>query len=378
MSSLDTETLIIGAGPAGLAVAACLRRAAIPFVVLERGDRVGTSWHRHYDRLHLHTDKRNSALPFLPFPREYPRYPSREDVIDYLETYARLFEIRPHYGQEVTSATREHDLWVTRTRDRRYLSRHLVIATGYNDRPVVPTWPGHENFRGPIVHSSAYRNGEPYRGQRVLVVGFGNSGGEIAVDLWEHGARPSMSVRGPVNIVRREILGVPLVTLVILLGRLPPVVGDCLSAPIRRATIGSYARLGLRQADVGPLTQIAQRGRIPLIDVGTVQLIRQGMVTVYSAVERFTEGGVRFSDGREEPFDAVVLATGYRPAVADFLADDSEVLDANGQPRSHGARTALPGLYFCGFNLAATGMLREIAREAKAIAREISRDVRGW
>lgn len=377
MSNLDTATLVIGAGPAGLAVAACLRRAAIPFVVLERGDRVGVAWHNHYDRLHLHTDKRHSALPFLPFPREYPRYPSREDVIDYLESYARLFEIRPLYGQEVTNTSREHDLWVTRSRDRLYPSRHLVIATGYNGRPVVPTWPGQDDFSGPIVHSSAYRNGEPYRGQRVLVVGFGNSGGEIAVDLWEHGARPSISVRGPVNIVRREILGASILTLAIFLGRLPPVVADLLSAPIRQATIGSYARLDLCQADVGPLTQIAQRGRIPLIDVGTVRLIRRGFVTIYPGVERFTEGGVRFSDGREEPFDAVVLATGYRPAVADFLPDASDVLHANGQPRSHGARTALPGLYFCGFNVVASGMLREIAREAKAIAREISRDVRG-
>jgi indole-3-pyruvate monooxygenase len=374
MSNLDTDTLVIGAGPAGLAVAACLRRAAVPFVVLERDDRVGAGWHRHYERLHLHTDKGNSALPFVPFSRQYPRYPSRLEVIGYLEDYARQSEIRPVFGQEATLAHHEDGRWLTRTQDHLYVSRRLVIATGYNCRPVVPTWPDQDAFAGPIVHSSAYRNGEPYRSQRTLVVGFGNSGGEIALDLWEHDARPSLAVRGAVNIIPREILGVPILSLAILLGRLPPSVTDRLNALILRTIVGSYGRLGLRQAAEGPLTQIARRRRIPLIDVGTVRLIRAGQVAVYPGVERFTARGVCFTDGRDEPFDAVILATGYRPALADFLADAERVLDQNGNPRSPGARTALPGLYVCGFNVVATGMLREIAREAKTIAREISRE----
>lgn len=368
---LDADTLIVGAGPAGLAVAACLQRAEISSVILEQGDRVGVAWHRHYDRLHLHTNKGSSALPFAPFPRAYPRYPSREQVMRYLEAYAERFDIRPTFGAEVTLARREEGRWLSHTRDRRYASRSLVIATGYCRRPVLPTWPGQDAFGGPILHSSAYRNGEPYRGQRVLVVGFGNSGGEIALDLWERGARPGLAVRGPVNVIPREILGVPIPVQAILLGRLPSPVADRLTAPILRAVVGSYARLGLRQARIGPFTQIARRGRIPLIDVGTMHLIREGQVSVHPGVERLLPGGVRFVDGREESFDAAILATGYRPAVGDFLADADRVLDQHGVPRSHGARTDLPGLYFCGFNIVSTGVLREVAREAKAIARDI-------
>src|SRR5712692_7051150 len=126
VDKLDADTLIIGAGPAGLAVAACLRRAAISLVILERSDRVGAVWHRHYERLHLHTNKGNSALPFVPFAREYPRYPSRVDVIRYLEAYARQFAIRPVFGEEVTRAHHEDDRWLTRTREHLYVSRHLV------------------------------------------------------------------------------------------------------------------------------------------------------------------------------------------------------------------------------------------------------------
>jgi indole-3-pyruvate monooxygenase len=370
--TLDVDTLIIGAGPAGLAVAACLQRATISSVLLEQGDRVGVAWHRHYDRLRLHTNKGSSALPFAPFPRAYPRYPSREQVLGYLEAYAQRFDIRPTFGAEVTLARRDGDRWVTHTRERRYASRSLVIATGYCRRPVLPTWPGQDAFGGPILHSSSYRHGEPYRGRRVLVVGFGNSGGEIALDLWEHGAQPSLAVRGPVNVIPREILGVPILVQAILLGRLPPSVADRLTAPVLRAAVGSYARLGLRRAGPGPFTQVARRRQIPLIDVGTVRLIREGHVSVHPGVEHFTPQGVRFVDGREVSFDAAILATGYRPAVADFLADADRVLDEQGVPRSYGARTALPGLYFCGFNIVSTGVLREIASQAKAIARDIS------
>ncbi len=373
MGTCDTDTLIVGAGPAGLAVAACLRRAGIPFVILEQDERVGATWHRHYERLHLHTDKGHSSLPFRGFPAAVPRYPSREDFQRYLESYAQQFAIAPQFGEEVTLARREGTCWLTRTREHSYTSRHLVIATGYTRQPIVPTWPGQDVFRGPIVHSSAYQNGAPYQGQRVLVVGFGNSGGEIALDLWEHGAQPSMSVRGPVNVIPREVLGVPILTLSILLSRLPPAMTERLAALILGRIVGSYDGFGLRRAQVGPLTQIAQRRRIPLIDIGTMRLIREGTLTVYPGIERFTPEGVQFVDRREAPFDAIVLATGYRPALADFLTDTGQVLDSQGIPRLHGGRTALPGLYFCGFHVVPTGELREIGIAARAIARAI-----GW
>jgi choline dehydrogenase-like flavoprotein len=108
----ETDTIVIGAGPAGLAVGAVLRRAGVPFVMLERAGRVGESWHHHYDRLHLHTPKSHSALPFRAFPRTYPRYPSRQQVVEYLDDYARVFELAPEFGRDVQRCVRgADDVW---------------------------------------------------------------------------------------------------------------------------------------------------------------------------------------------------------------------------------------------------------------------------
>ncbi|HET8678591.1 MAG TPA: NAD(P)/FAD-dependent oxidoreductase [bacterium] len=370
-----TETVVIGAGPAGLAAAACLTRAGVPLVILEREQRLGASWHRHYERLHLHTDKNRSELPFLRYPGDYPRYPSRAQVIEYLESHARQFGVRPRFGQRVVSARRVEGSWQTRTADALYVSKTLVIATGYNGELYVPTWPGQESFAGEIVHSSAYGNGDPYRGKAVLVVGFGNSGGEIAIDLWEHGARATLAVRSPVNILPRDLLGIPILAIAIPLNRLPPRLADILTVPILRLVFGNLSGLGLRRSRYGPFAQIRRKARIPLIDVGTVGLIRRGHVQVRPGIERFTRDGVVFAGGQETRFDAVVMATGYRPALS-FLDEASAVTDAHGNPFASG-REVLPGLYFCGFHVSPTGMLREIAMEAKRIAREIARSYTG-
>src|SRR5512135_123686 len=129
---MTPDTIIIGAGPAGLAVAACLKRAAVAALILEQSDKVGATWHRHYDRLHLHTDKAHSALPFVPFPRACPRYPSRLQVIDYLEMYARQFQIEPRFGQQVVAARHADGVWQVQTQDAHYQALNLVIATGYS------------------------------------------------------------------------------------------------------------------------------------------------------------------------------------------------------------------------------------------------------
>ena len=376
-SSEHTHTVIIGAGAAGLAVGACLKRAGVPFVLLEQAEAVGSAWRGHYDRLHLHTAKRHSALPHLGFPDDAPKYPSRQQVVDYLDAYARHFDLAPRFGQRVVSARRRDDRWETRTEDHTYDSETLVVATGYTRVPHRPTWPGEDDFTGPVLHSSAYRNGAPFAGKRVLVVGFGNSAGEIAIDLHEHGARPVMSVRGPVNAVPRDLLGLPILSWSLLLGRLPHRLADRLSAPVRRLRIGDLSRYGLRRPSYGPLTQIREKGRIPLLDVGTLRLIREGHILVRPGIARFTPDGVVFDDGTEERFDAVVLGTGYRPRVADFLHLDegSTVVDADGTPHRSGCPPSAPGLYFCGFHVAPTGMLRAISAEAPAIAADIAADI---
>jgi len=359
-----TDVVVIGAGPAGMAVAACLRRADIPFLILERDNCVGSAWHKHYERLHLHTARRTSGLPYLPFPAEYPTYPSRTEVIAYLEAYARHFRLEPRFRQQVTSVQAVDGSWQTRTNDSLYLSRSLVVATGINQEPVIPTWPGQEAFKGSIVHSAKYKNGEPYRGNRVLVVGFGNSGAEIAIDLWEHGAQVSMSVRSPVNVVFRDTLGIPVQRLSILMSRLPGPVVDRLTAPMLRLRFGDLSKYGLTRPPYGAATQVRAYAKIPVIDVGTIKLIKQGKIKVYRGVEHFTETGVTFADGTQQPFDAVVLATGYRPGAALFLG--------NVDLPARDSLSSAPGLYFCGFHNSITGLLREISLEAPRIVDAIA------
>jgi indole-3-pyruvate monooxygenase len=367
------QTLVIGAGPAGLAVAACLERAGIRCLILEQDDKVGATWHRHYDRLHLHTDKGHSALPFVPFPREYPRYPSRLQVIGYLESYARQFHLEPRFGQQVVSARHANGSWEVQTQDALYQASNLVVASGYNREPCLPTWPGQATFRGTLLHASRYRSGEPFRNKAVLVVGFGNSGGEIAIDLCEHGARPSIAVRSPVNVIPRELFGIPILAIALLQRRLPPRWADALNAPILRVVMGDLTRYGLRKPSRGPATQIQRDARIPLIDVGTIDLIKRGQITVCPAIERFTEDGVVFTAGNQRKFDAVILATGYRPRVNAFLHSASAAHDEDGVPSSSGGEAPVPGLYFCGYHVSSTGMLREIALEALRIGAAIAR-----
>ncbi len=372
--AIQSHTIIIGAGPAGLAVAACLQKAGIPFLILEQDYKVGSVWHRHYDRLHLHTDKGHSALPFFPFPNDYPRYPSRLQVIDYLESYARGFQLNPRFGQKVISARHEDDIWLLKTQDTIYSASNLVVATGNSRVSYIPNWLGKASFRGALIHSSRYKNGEPFRNQRVLVVGFGNSGGEIALDLWEHGAQASIAVRSPVNVIPRELFGIPILTISIAQSKLPPRLVDAINSPILRFAIGDLSKYGLRKLSHGPTTQILNNSRIPLIDIGTINLIKQGKILVYPGIEEFTEDGVLFNDGKQGKFDAVIMATGYRPGLNTFLKGDSAVYDKEGKPRSSGQPTAVPGLYFCGYYVSPTGMLREISKEARQISALIAQN----
>lgn len=364
-----TETLIIGAGPAGLASAACLRVRGLPFTLAEQADVIGSSWHRAYERLHLHTARQHSALPFLPFPRGTPRYPSRQDVIDYLETYARHFRIEPLFGFRVSGIKRDADGWVAYSGADRIHARRVIVATGINAVPYLPTWSGREGFRGKIIHSSDYRNGEPFGRQRVLVVGFGNSAGEIAVDLHSHGARVALTVRGAVNVVPRDILGVPIASVAMALSHLPPRVADAVARPLVRLAIGDIGRLGLRESARGPLTEIASHGRIPLLDHGTLRLIRARQIEVLGEVTGLDETGVRFRDGSSREVDAIVAATGFRSGLEQLLEPAERPSPVSKEPPSAAGRS----LYFCGFTVTATGMFREIGIEARRIAHHIAR-----
>src|SRR5262249_18819606 len=160
----------------------------------------------------------------------------------------------------------------------------VVVATGYTRAPFRPSWPGLESYQGRVLHSSEYRNGDAWRGKDVLVVGFGNSGGEIAIDLAERGARPTLSVRSAVNIVPRDFLGIPILAWGIALSALPVRVADAIAWVVSRLAIGRLDRLGLEKLPYGPNRQIRRYRRIPLLDIGTVARIRRKEIAVVPGV----------------------------------------------------------------------------------------------
>jgi cation diffusion facilitator CzcD-associated flavoprotein CzcO len=365
------KVLIIGGGPAGLAVGGALKHAGIDSVLIERGETVGTRWHNQYERLHLHTAKRTSALPYFPFPANYPKYPSRQQVVDYLNAYADHFKLDVRCNTTAQSARKTADGWRVETDHDTYLAAHLIVATGFNDVPNIPMWQGQDHFGGTILHSVDFRSGATYKGKRVLVVGFGNSGAEIALDLCEQGAQTSVSVRNPINIVRRDLYGLPIQQWSIILSYLPPQVADLVNIPSTLRYYGDIERYGLRKLPYGPATQTRKYQTIPVIDIGTIQKIREGKISVYPGIESFTESAVKFVDGREVPFDVVVLATGYRPQLDQLLGDVTALVDDRGYPLVNGHETALKGLYFCGLQNASGGLLRQIGIEARQIEREI-------
>ena len=369
----QVDTLIIGASAAGLATAAGLQERGRRFEILEASAEVAPVWRRHYDRLHLHSPKSLSGLPGLKMPAAWPRYPAREQVVEYLERYQLHHGLKPNFEQQVTRVERDDDGWLVTTSDRQWRAPSVVIATGAARQPVRPSWPGQESFQGQILHSSEYRNGDPWRGRPVLVVGFGNSACEQAIDLVERGARAHLAVRSAVNVVPRDIAGlIPVLQLGILMQHLPPAVADALAAPMIRATVGDIRRVGLRKLPYGPNTQMARDRHIPLLDIGTMGHLRAGRIGVHPGIERFTADGVVFTDGTALAVDAVVLATGYRPGLDEFLPDWPQVCDEQGVPLVSGGATALPGLYFCGQFVSPAGMLREIGIESRRIAAHIA------
>src|SRR5438046_1053920 len=187
-------------------MSASLHRAGLPHLVVDRALEVAASWKQHYDRLHLQTAKKYSSLPFTPWAPEVPRYPSRTDIVRCLERYAEQHQIAPRFGVEVKRVTRGSTHFTVDTTAGQLAPRFVVVATGYNAVANRPEFPGLADFAGSVVHAESYKNPAPYVGKRTLIVGCGNSGAEIALDLAEQGIDAAMVVRGPVHVVPRDLL----------------------------------------------------------------------------------------------------------------------------------------------------------------------------
>jgi putative flavoprotein involved in K+ transport len=374
------DVIVVGAGPAGLAVSAELTRRGSRPLVLERGDAVGQRWRERYDRLHLHTVRGYSGLPGTPLPRDLGRFVAAEAFARYLQDYARRHAIdvrlRTGVAGVESRSTREGARWAVHLDSGEHLTaRTLVIATGRAAQPLTPAWPGSEEFAGDVLHSSGYRNPAAFSGRRMLVVGAGNSGGEIAADLSEAGASSvDLSVRTPPHIVRREIgpfwssqqSG-------ILLERLPTHVLDVVARVQDRLTMPDLTGSGLPRPRVGLATRIRRDGVVPLQDVGLVSALRSGAVRVRPELVALHPGGARFRDGTAGCYDTIIAATGFTPSLS-ALVRDAALLDARGLPCTSGGRPAAPGIYFIGYSITLSGALHDISTEARLAARTIARD----
>ncbi|MFJ2959287.1 flavin-containing monooxygenase [Streptomyces sp. NPDC087270] len=369
------DAIVIGAGPGGLAAAAALRERGLRPLVVERAEHVGASWRGHYDRLHLHTTRRLSALPGLPIPRRFGRWVSRDDVVRYLEKYAEYHELEIATGIEVGRVERKGAGWELPATGGRVLSSAVVVvATGHNHSPYIPDWPGRNTFSGDLLHAARYRNAVPYNGRDVLVVGAGNTGAEIAVDLMEGGAsRVRLAVRTPPHILRRSTLGWPAQASGIVCRRLPTRLVDRVAPYIERAGVPDLSAYGLPRPETGLYSRVLD-GAIPVQDVGLIAAVRSRRVEPVAAVAEFDGDKVRLADGSEISPEAVITATGYRRGL-EPLVGHLGVLDGRGRPVVHGARTpaSAPGLYFTGFTNPISGMFREMAIDARRIARAAAR-----
>ncbi len=375
------DAVIVGAGPAGLAAAQRLQAGGLRPLLVEKAAEVGAAWRRHYDRLHLHTPRAHSGLPGLAIPRAFGRYPSRANFVDYLESYARRFQLKPTFSTPVAAIRQDGKRWAVETPAQTIATPIVVVATGWADFPHMPRWPGMDGFRGQILHSSAYRNAAPYRGGRALVVGFGNSGAEIALDLAESGVDVTLSQRSPIRVLPRDLFGVPILEFALAQRFLPARLADAINAPILRLALGSLDKLGFKTAAKGAMQMIEEDRRVPVLDIGALQAIRAGRIKVRGAIRAFTGAGVEFAEGGEAAFDVVVLATGYKPDLRALLPDAQAALDGDGRPLVSDRATAAPGLYFVGALASPTGQLREIrlgATRVANLARRFLEDERGF
>ncbi|CAN0905019.1 Probable indole-3-pyruvate monooxygenase YUCCA3 [Linum grandiflorum] len=352
--------VIVGAGPSGLAVGAGLKREGVPFVILERANCIASLWqNRTYDRLKLHLPKNFCQLPNFPFPEDFPEYPSKFQFITYLESYAHHFDISPNFNETVQSAKYDETfgLWRVKTTVSKngtqieYICRWLVVATGENAEKVVPEFQGLDNFSGAVSHACDYRSGESYRGQRVLVVGCGNSGMEVSLDLCNHNATPSMVVRSSVHVLPREIMGKSTFELAVTLMKWMPLwMVDKVLLGVARVMLGNLEKHGLKRPCLGPLEHKNTQGKTPVLDIGALAKIRCGKIKVVPGIKKFGSGKVELVNGQVLEIDSVILATGYCSNVPSWLKEN-DMFSEDGVPKNPfpNGWKGKAGLYAVGF-----------------------------
>ncbi|XP_052198693.1 indole-3-pyruvate monooxygenase YUCCA2-like [Diospyros lotus] len=352
--------VIVGAGPSGLAAAACLKEKGVPSLILERANCIASLWkHKTYDRLHLHLPKQFCELPLMSFPSNFPTYPTKQQFLAYLEDYAQHFSLNPVFNKTVVSAEFDEvcGFWRVRSlgmkmEETEFVCQWLIVATGENAEEVVPKIEGMNEFSGKIVHTSLYKSGKSFQGKNVLVVGCGNSGMEVCLDLCNYNAQPSLVVRDSVHVLPQEMLGRSTFGVSMwLLKWFSMRAVDRFLLLMSRIMLGDTARLGLTRPNLGPLQLKSVSGKTPVLDVGTLKKIKKGHIKVRQGIKRLRHHTVEFVDGKIENFDAIILATGYKSNVPTWLKENNFFSEKDGfptKPFPHGWKGE-NGLFAVGF-----------------------------
>ena len=372
------NALVIGAGPAGLGAGAAIKRRGIPVLVLERGKSVATSWRHRYEGLRLNTPRVTSSPPVYRIPRKLGRWVAREDFVGYLEEYVEHTGLTVRSGVEAKRVDPSDGGWRVETSNGAFDASHVVVATGYDRVPVMPSWPGREGFTGELLHSADFRSPVPYRGRDVLVVACGNTGSEIATFLARAGAaRVRVAMRTPPNLVARELFGMPLTASAVVLERFPPVILDGAGRLSQWLLFGNVEKkLGIPPAPQGIQTTLSERRVAPLVDDGFVEEVERGRIDLVGAVEGFDGAEVLLAAGDRIQPEVVIAATGYERGL-EPLVGHLGVIGEWGEPIANGRPVpGHPGLWFTGFVPRLSGQLHGAQRDALRIARAIARSRR--
>ncbi|KAL6658091.1 hypothetical protein ACP70R_003677 [Stipagrostis hirtigluma subsp. patula] len=268
---------------------------------------------RAYDRLKLHLAKEFCELPHMSYPKDAPTYIPKDQFVNYLDNYINCFNIHPRYHTAIESSMYDEDkqCWAIVARDMvtsmviRYKARFLVVASGENSAENIPMIHGLNSFPGEVTHSSKYKSGATYSGKNVLVVGCGNSGMEIAYDLASHGANTSIVVRSPVHVMTKELIRLGMT----FIQYLPVNMVDAFLVTTSNFVFGDLSRYGIVRPKIGPLPLMSNIGRSAIIDVGTIDLIKKGMIEVLGCISKIKGNIVEFEGRKERAFDAIVFAT---------------------------------------------------------------------
>jgi thioredoxin reductase len=341
---------VIGAGPCGLtAVKNLLQAGCRDVVCYEESGGIGGNWAYTDDPgrasvhecSHIISSRRMSSFDDFPMPEDYPDFPSHRQMLAYFTAYARAFGLEPYLrlGSRVEHCAPDGDgRWVVRagaTPAERFDS--VLVCSGHHREPLVPTYPG--TFTGTIRHSSAYKRPDPFRGQRVLVVGGGNSAADIAVDVARVAAHTALSMRAGTWFVPKLMVGTPVdVVYAYWRSKLPE--------PVLRSAVRLWLRLTIgRWEDYGlPAPAHAPLDKPPTLNSDVLAALRDGRLVARRGIARYDRRTVRFTDGTRDEFDAIIMGTGFRtgfPFLPGRTVDPATLLLRMVHP-------TLPNLYFIG------------------------------